>query len=261
MPPCIVMKPSTYVQDEPMVKFTMGAASFALPQRAVKCNSLAEKFVSDTADVSIELHEPMFQDAYIFGIILDYMNRCLDNPASTLRQLDLPLVAEQWKKLNELELSVFGKCDRNPFWTGLTGQHFTVEGKITEGFIFRPAFTMGVQPDEITVKGPEDSGFTLKVNLVSLTNPPSRPVSLLAGVHFGMPMEFPFPVDFESSFFIPHTAIECKIEGKPTVCEGVLHSDGTIRIEPIDAQAFMWFHFQISPRISRMERVVYGETH
>ena len=211
---------------------------------------------STTGGVKVQLQDPIFQEPYTFSLVLDYLNRSLDG-AATLRQKNMSLTRAQWENLIEIEKFVFLQCDRNPFWTGLTGQDFRVDGNVCQNSIFRPAFSLAVRPNLITVAGP--SGFELEINTASITNPPTRPKSLLAGVQFGMQMEFPFPVDFKSSYFIPHTDIRCKIEGVHRTCEGVLHSNGYVRIEPVDAMAFMWFHFEINPRLVRSERIVYGE--
>ena len=264
----ILLKPSSYVEGEPMVEYAImdGAVSFAIPQRAV--NRVKDSFLSiqlnhDTMDVEsisggikVQLQDPIFRDPYTFSLVLDYLNRSLDG-AATLRQKNMSLTRAQWENLIEIEKFVFRQCDRNPFWTGLTSQDFRVDGNVCQNSIFRPAFSLAVRPDLITIAGP--NGFEVKINTTSTTNPRTRPKSLLAGVQFGMQMEFPFPVDFKSSYFIQHTDIQCKIEGRYTICEGVLHSNGYIRIEPVDAKNFMWFHFEITPRMVRSDRIVYGE--
>ncbi len=261
----ILLKPSSYTEGEPMVEYAImdGAVSFALPQRAV--NGIKDNFLSvqldrwsstTTGTVKVKLQDPIFQDPYPFSLVLDYLNRRLDG-AATLRQKNMSLTRAQWENLIEIEKFVFLQCDRNPFWTGLTGQDFRVNGNVCQNSVFRPAFSLVVHPNLITVAGP--NGFQLKINTTFTTHPRTRPKSLLAGVQYGMHMEFPFPVDFKSSYFIQHTDIQCKIEGRYTPCEGVLHSNGYIRIEPVDAKNFMWFHFAITPRKVHSNRILYGE--
>jgi hypothetical protein len=264
----ILLKPSSYIEGEPMVEYAImdGAVSFALPQRAV--NRIKDTFLSiqlhlafkdvesTTEGVKVRLQVPIFQYPYTFSLVLDHLNRSLDG-AATLRQKNMSLTRAQWVNLIEIEKFIFIQCDRNPFWTGLTGQDFRVDGNVCQNSGFRQAFSLVVRPDLITVVGP--GGFELKINTTSTTNPKTRPKSLLAGVQFGMQMEFPFPVDFKSSYFIQHTDIQCKIEGMYTTCEGVLHSNGYIRIEPVDAMNFMWFNFEITPRNVHPNRILYGE--
>ena len=256
----LLMTPSSYVEGEPMVRYITETMSFTIPQRAVNRvadNFLAKQLVQNMANVStdgageitVSLHDPVFQDAFTFTLILDYLNRGLDAPATLRQAHTAPLTEQQWGNLVALEHFIFYAVDRNPYWTGLTGQDFRICGNVSRHFFYRQSFQMHVQPNEIVVSGP--GRFDLKVDLTSLTNPPTRPTSLLAGHRFGMDMEFPFPVDFKDSFFIPNTAITCTIEGTRTVCEGVLHSDSSIRIEPVDAEFFMWFHFSITPRFPR----------
>jgi hypothetical protein len=245
----IQMTPASYVEGESMVTYVTDTASFTVPRRAVTgANFLASQLTNDMADVSgdrVNLADnPMFGDSFMFSLLLDFLNRRLEGPA-TLRTADMSLTRPQWASLVELERFVFYEIDRNPYWTGISGQDFVANGTVCED-VFQAAFNVRITPDELTVKGP--NGFALTVDLEQLTKPQTRPVSLLAGNHFGHYMEFPFPCDFVNSFFIPHTAISCIIKRTRTVCEGVLHSDGTLRIEPINAMAFQWFHFEISPR-------------
>jgi hypothetical protein len=258
----VVMKPQSYVEGEPMVTYATDAMSFSLPQRAVVGeNFLAVQMVQSTRDVStaaggninVRLEDPVFQDPYMFSLILDYMNRRLDKPA-TLRQTNPRMSIAQWKKLNAIERFVFYKCDQNPFWTGMTGQDFRVTGGVCNKWISNPTFNLRVQPDELTVEGPGD--FSLGIDLKSLTNPVSRPVSLLAGTRSGW---FPYYVDFKEYFFIPHTAIRCMIKGEHTVCEGVLRTNGDVRIDPIDTQAFSWFHFEIRTHDVYPVDILYGD--
>jgi hypothetical protein len=264
----VLLRPASYEEGEPLVTYAIGAVIYSVPQRAVaggRGGFLSRQIENDTRDVDksdpgnlkVKLTDPVFRNPYLFSLILDHLNRTLDAPADTLRQTSLSLNAEQWAHLVELERFVFQRVDRNPFWTGLTGQDFRVSGNVTNTFIFRPPFSMEIVGGILRVHGP--GGFSLLVNLISLTNPPSRPVSLLRGYQFGSYMEYPFPVNFKSSFFIPHEAIRCTIEEVPTVCEGVLQSNGHLRIEPINAAAFTWFSFEIAPRHMTFDSIVYGD--
>ena len=260
----LLMTPSSYVPGEPMVKYVTNTLSFTVPQRAVngvRGNFLANQMVLNLPNVSTDpyskeitvmLHDPVFQDAFTFILILDFLNRSLDTPATLRKAHTAALTDQQWGNLIALEQFIFYSIDRNPYWTGLTCQDFHVDGNVSKHFVPHPTFRMHVQPNKIIVAGP--NRFSLKVDLTSLTKPLIHPVSLLAHED----MEFPFPVDFEDSFFIPNTAITCTIDGTRTVCEGVLYFNGHIRIEPIQAKGFRWFHFNITPRFPRPDALVYG---
>lgn len=264
----VLLRPASYNKEgEPLVTYAIGAVMYSVPQRAVMGgrggflsrqidHATKDVDTSDPGNVRVKLAPPVFRDPYLFSLILDHLNRTLDAPADTLRQTSLSLNAEQWAHLVELERFVFQRVDRNPFWTGLTGQDFRVSGDVTRTFIFRPRFSMEIDGGILRVHGP--SGFSLLVKLISLTNPPTRPVSLLCGHRFGSYMEYPFPINFKSSFFVPHEAIRCTIEEVPTICEGVLQSNGGLRIEPINAEAFTWFNFEIASRHLTLDSIVYG---
>ena len=261
----VLMKPASYIEGEPLVTYTIldGAVSFIIPLRAVNGdNFLTTQLRQTTMDVeqtaegfNVKLDAPLFRDPCAFPLVLDFLNRRLDRPA-TLRQTGTQLTTAQWVSLVEIEKFIFYKTDRNPIWSGLTSQDFRVNGTVTQTFIFRPVFNLALRPDLISVAGP--GGFMLKLNMTSITNPLTRPKSLLEGDHFGSYMEYPFEIDNKTSFFIPHSNIQCMIEGVYTACEGVLHSNCYIRIEPIDAEAFHWFMFEITPRMLHSDSVVYG---
>lgn len=274
----IVMKPDSYRTGEPMVEYVLagGAVTFAIPRRSIECvqgNFLARQLNSsmtqdvtaiaggNTIRVSL-LESPVFEDPGVFSLILDFLNRRLDSGAATLRRADLiaQLDDAQWRVLNEMESFIFISRDLNPFWTGLTGQDFRANGRVFQSdfssdFLGDVVFNVVVQPTRILVSGPRD--FKLEVKTSAITCPSERPVSLLKDMFPGM--EFPFPVDFKTTFFIPYTAIFCVIEGKPTVCEGLLDiTNNSIRIEPIDARSFLWFHFNIRQVNHPDRNVVYA---
>jgi hypothetical protein len=262
----VLLMPPSYTEGEPTVTYVTATASLVVLQRAVADgdNFLAMQLAHGTADVTggggenmrVDLTGcPVFRDTVAFSTVLDFLNRLLDGPA-TLRTADMSLTEAQWASLVDLERFVFYGPDRNPYWTGITGQDYLANGTVCTEFVFQPAFSVRITPARLTVNGP--NGFAFTVDLTRLTNPPTRPVSLLAGPRFGRFMEFPFPVDFVNSFFIPHTAIACAIDGRRTDCEGVLHSDGRLRIEPVDTEAFRWFHFEITPRFLCNPRLWYG---
>ena len=272
----VQVTPKSYVQGERMVTYVAGTVSFTIPQRAVmEDNFLAAQLSNRLADVNttediarVNLTDsPIFNDSYIFSLIIDFLTRRLKEPA-TLRTTDLSLTREQWASLVELECFIFHEADRNPFWTGRKDDDFLVDGNTSIKFVFRPVYSLRITPDELNVTGP--NGFALTVNLERLTNPPTRPVSLVAGEFYGQYMEFPFDCNFKTSFFIPHTAIRCFIDGRATVCEGVIHSNGTLHVEPIgvrdskgtlhiNTEAFQWFHFHIIPRFLPPSEMVYGD--
>ncbi len=43
------------------------------------------------------------------------------------------------------------------------------------------------------------------------------------------------------------------------MCEGTIHSNGYLRIEPVDVDNFTWFNFEINPRMIRNDVYLYGE--
>ncbi len=257
----VLLKPVSYKEGEPLVTYVTNTATFAIPQRAVvriQDSFFARQLARNFADVdattcpgntTVKLEDPIFQDPTTFSLVLDFLSRTLDSRCDTLRQANNmeSLTAEQWENLMELERFIFHKIDRNPIWTGLTGKDFRVNGAVSQKNNTRSIFHIQITPAGLRVDE-SSCNFWLNVNLTSITNPPIRPVSLLKGKMFGMDMEFPFPVDFKTSYFIPHDKIECMIDNVVTVCEGMLGSDGSIRIEPIDAMAFMWFYFELTPR-------------
>ena len=262
-----LLRPASYEEGEPLVTYIVGAAMYSVPRRAVIGGGdsfLSRQIEHDTREVDrtdpqnlkVKLEDPVFQDPCVFSLLLNYLNRVLDNPANTLRQKCMSLTDQQWALLVELERFVFQKTDRNPFWTGFTGRDFYVSGKVSTRVAPRPPYITEIDPAELRVYGP--CGFTLRVNLTALTDPPiTRPVSLNKGPRYGM--EYPFIIDFKQAFFIPHEAIQCTIDGVPTVCEGQLLDTGCIRIQPI--QDCEWFRFQVSRNPSYMHRgrVFYGE--
>lgn len=269
------MTPSHTEEGEPLVRYTLvgtQVTTLTLPERAVRSvpnNFLAMQLDARMADVvstkeeesglvvhNVELRDPVFcHDPSVFALILDYLIRRLGAAPVTLRRADIDLTDTQWAILVELERTIFTVCDLNPFWTGLTGQDFRASGSVSRKHTPNAAFHIDVNPQMLSVYGP--LGFRLVVCLQDLTAPPVRPVSLLRGRLPGM--EFPFPVNFRTSFFIPNEAIQCIIDDEHTVCEGILYSDGTLRIEPIDAENFLWFYFEINPRFPWSHRVMYGE--
>jgi hypothetical protein len=258
----VLLRPASYEEGEPLVTYVNGEVRYSIPQRAVVGNSFLSKQLeqctkevdrTDPDNIKIRLEDPVFQDPYLFSLILDFLNRTLDSCAATLRQTDMLLSKQQWAHLVELERFVFQRVDRNPFWTGITGQDFRVSGNVTSVSSPRQTFSINIDGGILRVGGPY--GFSLLVNLISLTDPPTRPVSLLRSID----MEYPFNIDSKSSFFIPHKAIRCTIEGVPTICEGVLQSSGFLRIEPINAGAFMWFHLEIASRRLHCFSIVYGD--
>ena len=264
----VLMRPLSYVEGEPLVTYNIGMVAFSIPQRALVSeddNFLAKQLVNNTTDIDtaeagnikVRLHDPVFQDPQVFSLILDFFNRRLDMQASTLRQANTVLTKPQWENLIELERFVLTRIDRNPYWSGYTSRDFTAHGNVTQTPTSMPKFNIGINPHWVVVEGRD--GFALRVDVASITNPPVRPISLLKGNKMGFDMEFPFHVDFKTYHFVPHNAIVCKIEGKLTVCEGTIHSNGYLRIEPVDVDNFTWFNFEINPRMIRNDVYLYGE--
>ena len=70
-------------------------------------------------------------------------------------------------------------------------------------------------------------------------NKASCPISQSAEVP-----EFPYPVDFDTQFFIPAGAITCTLEdGTQIYCEGVYDiEDNSIRIDAVDQERYAWFY-------------------
>ena len=75
-------------------------------------------------------------------------------------------------------------------------------------------------------------------------------------------MRYPYPVDNESDFFVPATAIVCKTEAAaavdptvaptPIVCEGVYHcAADQIRINALDQEdhSWLWLELNFSPLV------------
>ena len=60
-------------------------------------------------------------------------------------------------------------------------------------------------------------------------------------------MPYPYLVDQKTSFFIPATAILCKMEYAVIACEGVYHcKEDRIRIESLDTQNYPWLWLEMS---------------
>jgi len=263
-------------KKEPMVEYTLNSGvTFVLPERYIRHKP--QSFLSlqldaltndihvqrETDVTKIQLTDPVFQDTFVFALLLDYLKRSTeDRSVVTLRRADTELTNDEWRKLNELEQFVLHTTDRNPYWTGLTDASFTVDGRVHQAASMGDVFTVSITPGRLVVKG--TGGFELHM-LTSKINctPLNRPKSLLeASVQQMTGTKYPFPVDFVRSFFIPHNHILCKIEGDIVRCEGVVHSDGSMRIEPVDnINDYMWFYFALSRRFAfRLQdyKVVYG---
>jgi hypothetical protein len=258
---------------EPMVEYAImgGSVVFAIPRRsiqnvpdcffAVQLNVNMSEVTSEAYGdarhpISVELTSPMFQDSAIFSLVMDYLNCRLDHgKAATLRRAGLELSEEQWRNLNEAERFVFGSCDCNPYWIGLSGQDFAAHGQVSkDSGECVPVFDITPSASEIVVRGP--GRFFLGVDVFATMHPVERPVSLIQDPSRGG--EYPFHVDFKTSFFIPATAITCVIDGERTVCEGVLECNGNLRIEPVDVGRFTWFYFAVHRRRWLDCKTVYG---
>jgi hypothetical protein len=193
------------------------------------------------------------------------MKRDAEEPVIvTLRRADTELTDDQWRCLNDMEKFVFQTTDRNPYWTGLTDASFMVDGRVHKMASISDQFTVQITPGCVIVKGSGGFHLCMRTAIVNCT-PLNRPRSLLeASVQrmTGMRSSYPFDVDFVSSFFVPHNQIRCRIEGVPVRCEGVIHSDGYMRIEPVDHPAdYIWFHFWLTRKLSTMpphHTLVYG---
>ena len=77
--------------------------------------------------------------------------------------------------------------------------------------------------------------------------PISQTAESMAELHarIGLPApRFPYPVDFETRFFIPAGAISCVLEdGARIYCEGVFDAvDKSIRIDAVDQERYSWFY-------------------
>jgi len=276
--------PSTHLiidsKKEPMVEYSLNnGIVFVVPERHVRYAS--PHFLSRQLDTlmgghvqrdgvsgvtKIRLHDTAFQDPFLFALLLDYLKRDAEEPSSivTLRRADTELTDEQWRSLNEMEQFVFQKTDRNPYWTGLTDASFMVDGRVHKMASISDQFTVQITPGCLIVKGSGGFYLCMHTAIVNCT-PLNRPRSLLeASVQrmTGMRSSYPFDVDFVSSFFVPHNQIRCRIEGVPVRCEGVIHSDGYMRIEPVDNPAdYTWFHFWLTRKFSTLpphHTLVYG---
>ena len=60
----------------------------------------------------------------------------------------------------------------------------------------------------------------------------------------GLQIESPYPVDFDTQFFIPAGAITCTLEdGTQIYCEGMYDiEDNSIRIDAVDQERYAWFY-------------------
>ena len=262
--------------EEKLIEYTMNNGFiFAIPEisiRHTKENFLLKQLNSQTSDIfrrdevngvtSIRLQDPVLQDTYVFTLILDYMNRRLVNGNNaTLRRSDIPLDTAQWGVLNDMEKFVFNRTDCNPFWTGFNGQDFYANGHVWTSAACKEVFDIKITPETVVVKGPAQ--FYLKIQVDKINRLSDRsdeaPTSILEGTTPLMAMKYPFPVDFKSSFFIPHSAIHCIIQGKEVVCEGMVNTNGSVRIEPVvRIMSFMWFHFEIHCKHQMEAAVVYA---
>jgi hypothetical protein len=258
--------PSTHLivdsKKEPMVEYSLNnGIVFIVPERHVRYGS--PNFLSRQLDTlmdsgvqrdgviaKIRLQDTAFQDPFLFALLLDYMKRDAEEPLIvTLRRADTELTDDQWRCLNDMEKFVFQTTDRNPYWSGLTNASFMVDGCVHKMASASDQFTVQITPGCVIVKGSGGFHLCMRTAIVNCT-PLNRPRSLLeASVQkmTGMRSSYPFHVDFVSSFFVPHNQIQCRIEGVPVRCEGVIHSDGYMRVEPVDDPAnFTWFHFWLT---------------
>ena len=253
-------------KKEPMVEYMLNNGTvFVLPERYIRCDPrnflvyqldtpMDSRVQRDTGVTKMQLEDPVFQDTFVFALMLDYLKRKNEEPSTvTLRRADTELTDDEWRKLNELEHFIFNKTDRNPYWSGLTDASFMVDGRVHQSASALDMFTVNISPGCLSVKGP--GGFELRM-LTAMVNctPENRPKSVLeARVQQLTGTPYPFPVDFVHSFFVPHNHIRCRIEGKTVRCEGVIHSSGSMRIEPVDdINDYMWFHFSLNRRAAFM---------
>ena len=270
--------PSQHFKKEQMVEYELNSGIvFRLPIRYIRFSSpnflsrqldtLVNNDVQRDEDATrVRLQDPVFQDPFTFALVLDYLKRNAEEPGIvTLRRADTELTDEEWGSLNELEQFVLQTTDRNPYWSGLTDASFTVDGCVHKMASAMDRFTVKINPGCVIVEG--SGGFDLYVRTAIVNCAPlNRPKSVLeASVQqmTGMRSSYPFPVDFKSSFFIPHGQIRCRIEGVLVRCEGVIHSNGYLRIEPVDNPTdYTWFHFWITRKFGTMpphHTLVYGE--
>ena len=58
---------------------------------------------------------------------------------------------------------------------------------------------------------------------------------------------YPYPVDFERTFFVPARAIRCIFgDGRTAACEGVFDRErNTVRIDALDVRQYGWFYLQL----------------
>ena len=248
--------------DERIIEYTMNSGIiFVIPEisvRHTKDTFLLNQLNSETSDIlcrdevkgvtSIRLKDPVLQDVYIFTFILDYLNRKLVHNSATLRFSDISLDTAQWGMLNDMEKFVFNRTDCNPFWTGFTGQDFSAHGHVWRKAYCKEVFELDVTPETIIVKGPSEFHLRIQVGKINRLSDRSdkEPTSLLENTYPLVNFKYPFSIDFKTSFFIPHSAIHCFIEGKEVVCEGMVCTNGYLRIEPVSSiMKFMWFHFEI----------------
>ena len=60
-------------------------------------------------------------------------------------------------------------------------------------------------------------------------------------------MPYPYPVDQMTSFFIPATAIVCKMDDNILVCEGIYRcEDDQIRIDALDQEVYSWLWLEVN---------------
>ena len=266
--------PSARREKDPTVEYTLNnGITFIFPEKYIRHtrnflstqldSSVGDRLRDATGDnvTKIRLEDPIFQDTFTFALVLDYMKRSAEEQAVvTLRRADTELTDEEWGNLNELERFVFQKNDRNPYWSGLTAASFMVDARVHQMAAMGDRYDLKITPGCLIVKGP--ARFMLCMFTASI-NYTDRPESVLMEKVKKMTGRrvCPFDSNGKDSFFIPHNHIQCMIEGKLVQCEGVIHSDGYARIEPVDTDKYTWFHFTISRRFLTMppdHALVYG---
>lgn len=251
-------------RKEHMVEYTLNSGIvFVLPRRYIpsdrpnflllQLNTAMDRQVQREADVTkIRLQDPVFQDPFVFALMLDYLKRNTEEQSVvTLRRADTELTADEWRNLNELERFVFNTIDRNPYWSGLTDASFTVHARVHQQASIRDVFTVSISPGCLIVDGPSEFKLRLWPAMVNCTAL-NRPRSLLEAETMQMVgMRYPWLVDFVQTFFIPHNHIQCRIEGKWVRCEAVLTSDGSVRVEPVDHPSdYLWFNFALTRKLA-----------
>jgi len=112
----------------------------------------------------------------------------------------------------------------------------------------RPSVT-GVMDGNVCVMRCSGTEVRISFDMIPMDEascPVSQTAESMAELHarIGLPApRFPYPVDFETRFFIPADAISCVLEGGTRICcEGVFDSmDKSIRIDAVDQEHYSWF--------------------